>query len=361
MCRRSLISHGRATTWRSAIGFLQVYDLSRVARLFPKSRFAILDARIEDVPKRPPNVEGTVFKTQEAAYLAGYLAAKMESKRPRPHVVSTVAGYAIPPVRAYVAGFQAGARRADPTIKTLNAYTNDFVNGTKCAHAAQAQLAQGSGVIFDVAGACGVEALKAAQRAGAWGIGVDIDQSYLGSFVLTSVIKRLDVAVYDFAVAVSKGTLPHRRQHGVRPAEQGRRARPLQSARAAGVAARARPAGRRDRGGPDQGAVGPQAARVTAIHDVPPSTAIAETLLPTEASASTLPFDASIRWRPPSSLPNHTEPAPAATAVIALESRGNRIRRQRERVDLDEVRGAVDEPEAAVSEGGSDRDAAQLG
>jgi basic membrane protein A len=188
------------------IGFLQVYDVSQVARLFPKSRFAILDARLEDVPHRPANVEGTVFKTQEAAYLAGYLAAKMELKRPRPHVVSTVAGYSIPPVRAYLAGFQAGARRADPTIKTLNAYTNDFVNGTKCAHAAQAQLAQGSGVIFDVAGACGVEALKAAQRAGAWGIGVDVDQSYLGSFVLTSVVKRLDVAVYDFAVALSKGT-----------------------------------------------------------------------------------------------------------------------------------------------------------
>lgn len=188
------------------IGFLQVNELSQVARAFPKSRFAILDARLEDVPNRPPNVEGTLFKTEEAAFLAGYLAARMESKRPRPHVVSTVAGYPIPPVRTYVAGFQAGARRADPTIKTLNAYTYDFVNGTKCAHAAQAQLAQGTGVIFDVAGACGVGALKAAQRAGVWGIGVDIDQSYLGRFVLTSVVKRLDVAVYDFAVAVSKGT-----------------------------------------------------------------------------------------------------------------------------------------------------------
>lgn len=189
-----------------ATGFLHVDALSRVARLFPKSRFAVLDARLEDVPKQPPNVEGTLFKTQEAAYLAGYLAASMESKRPPPHVVSSVAGAPIPPVRAYVAGFQAGARRAVPTIKTLNAYTYDFVNGTKCAHAAQAQLAQGTGVIFAVAGACGVEALKVAQRAGAWGIGVDIDQSYLGRFVLTSVVKRLDVAVYDIAVALRKGT-----------------------------------------------------------------------------------------------------------------------------------------------------------
>jgi basic membrane protein A and related proteins len=147
-------------------GFLQVGDLARAARLFPESRFAVLDARLEDVPKRPPNVEGTLFNTQEPAYLAGYLAARMESKRPPPHVVSTVAGPPIPPVRAYVAGFQAGARRADPSIKILNAYTDDFVHGTECAHAAQAQLAQGTGVIFDVAGACGVQALKAAQRAG---------------------------------------------------------------------------------------------------------------------------------------------------------------------------------------------------
>jgi basic membrane protein A len=188
------------------IGFAELDGLSEAARLFPKSRFALLDARREDLPKRPSNVEGTLFKTQEAAYLAGYLAARMEAKRPPPHIVSTVAGIPIPPVRAYVAGFQAGARRADPAIETLNAYSYDFVNGAKCAHAARAQLAQGSGVIFDVAGACGVEALKTAQRAGAWGIGVDIDQSYLGAFVLTSVIKRLDVAVYDFAVAIRNGT-----------------------------------------------------------------------------------------------------------------------------------------------------------
>jgi basic membrane protein A and related proteins len=188
------------------VGFDQIDDISRVARLFPKSRFAVLDARREDVPEHPANVEGTLFKTQEAAYLAGYLAAEMVSKRPPPHVVSTVAGVPIPPVRAYIAGFQAGARRADPTIETLNAYTYDFANGTKCAHAARAQVAQRTRVIFDVAGACGVEALRVAQRAGVWGIGVDIDQSYLGAFVLTSVVKRLDVAVYDFALALSKGT-----------------------------------------------------------------------------------------------------------------------------------------------------------
>jgi basic membrane protein A len=189
-----------------AIGFLQLEGVSRVAGLFPRSRFAVLDVRLQEIPKQPRNVEGTLFRTEEPAYLAGYLAAKMEARRPRPHVVSTVAGFPIPPVKAYIAGFQAGAKRADPAVKTLNAYAYDFVNETKCAHAARAQLAQGSGVIFGVAGACGVGALKVAQHAGAWGIGVDIDQSYLGTFILTSVVKRLDVAVYDFALSLSKGT-----------------------------------------------------------------------------------------------------------------------------------------------------------
>jgi basic membrane protein A len=188
------------------VGFLQADTVARVARLFPKSRFAILDARFEDLRGRPRNVEGTDFKTQEPAYLAGYLAAKMESKRPPPHVVSTVAGGPIPTVTAFIAGFQAGAKRADPMVTTLNAYTYDFLNESKCRRAAGAQLAQGSGVIFDVAGTCGVGALKAAKRAGAYGIGVDIDQSNLGPFILTSVVKKLDVAVYDFAAALRRGT-----------------------------------------------------------------------------------------------------------------------------------------------------------
>ena len=129
----------------------------------------------------------------------------MEDLRPSPHVVSSVAGFGIPPVKAYVAGFRAGAKRADPKITVLNTYANDFVNPSKCAHAAADQIARGSGVVFDVAGACGIGALETAKKHGVWGIGVDIDQSYLGQFILTSVIKRLDVAVYDFAEQLRAG------------------------------------------------------------------------------------------------------------------------------------------------------------
>ncbi len=188
------------------IGFLELADFARVAERFPSRRFAILDASFEDLPRPLPNVEGTAFRTEQPAFLAGYLAARMEDLRPPPHVVSSVAGYAIPPVKAYVAGFQAGAKYADPKITTLNAFTNDFDNSTKCAHAAVDQIARGSGVVFDVAGACGIGALETAKKRGAWGIGVDIDQSYLGPFVLTSVVKHLDVAVYDFAKALHAGS-----------------------------------------------------------------------------------------------------------------------------------------------------------
>jgi len=187
------------------IGFLVGRDVVRTARLFPSRRFALLDARREDFPHTPRNVEGTLFATQEPSYLAGYLAAKMDDLRKGPHVVSTVAGIPIPPVQAFIAGFQAGAHRADPKIATLNAYTYNFVNTTKCASAARAQIARGSGVIFDVAGACGLGALEVAKTKGVWGIGVDIDQSYLGSFVLTSVVKHMDVAVYKFVQELRAG------------------------------------------------------------------------------------------------------------------------------------------------------------
>lgn len=187
------------------IGFLELADLARVAQQFPSKKFAILDAQYTDLPRPLPNVEGTLFKTEQPAFLAGYLAARMEDLRPPPHVVSSVAGYGIPPVRAFVAGFQAGARYADPKITTLNAFANDFVNPAKCAHAAGEQIARGSGVVFDVAGGCGIGALQTAKKHGVWGIGVDIDQSYLGPFILTSVVKHLDVAVYEFATQLRAG------------------------------------------------------------------------------------------------------------------------------------------------------------
>ena len=189
------------------VGFDQAADMAAAASKFPTARFAILDARREDLEHRPKNVRGTLFKTEEAGYLAGYLAALMEKRRPGKDVVSTVGGYRIPPVDSYIAGYQAGARKADPGITTLNAYANDFLVPEKCKPLALDQIARGSGVVFAVAGPCGLGALATAKEKGVWGVGVDIDQSYLGPHVLTSVVKRLDVAVYDIVRSLVRGTL----------------------------------------------------------------------------------------------------------------------------------------------------------
>ena len=109
---------------------------------------------------------------------------------------SSVGGQKIPPVDRYIAGFQAGARRREPAVKTLNGYSQDFVDQAKCKEIALNQIARGSKVVFQVAGQCGLGALDAAKEQNVCGIGVDADQAFLGDHVLTSALKRVDVAVF---------------------------------------------------------------------------------------------------------------------------------------------------------------------
>ncbi len=178
-----------------AVGFTEIDALESVAKEFPKTHFAIVDVSNSDEGGLK-NVEGLLFKEQEAGYLAGYaagLAAKAEGGK----AVSSVGGQKQPPVDRYIAGFQAGAKAADPGIQTINGYSQDFTVEAKCKNVALDQIARGSVVVFQVAGGCGLGALDAAREKGVWGIGVDADQGYLGSYVLTSALKRVDTAVYD--------------------------------------------------------------------------------------------------------------------------------------------------------------------
>ena len=173
-----------------AVGFLMDSAVKEVAKEFPNTSFAIVD----DLPSpTPPNVDGLLFKEQESGYDAGYLAGMMTKS----NIVSTVGGQQIPPVDHYIAGFQAGAKAANPKVQTLNDYSNTFVDQTKCKQLALNQIAEGSDIVFQVAGNCGLGALSAAQEKHVWGIGVDADQSALGTFILTSAIKKVDVAVFD--------------------------------------------------------------------------------------------------------------------------------------------------------------------
>jgi basic membrane protein A len=176
------------------VGFTEIAAMKAVAHSFPKTDFAIVDVSNAD-EGNAPNVEGLLFKEQEVGYLAGYaagLAAKADGKK----VVSSVGGQKQPPVDRYIAGYQAGAKAAFPGVTTLNGYSQDFAIEAKCKEIALNQIAAGSDVVFQVAGGCGLGALDAAKAQSVWGIGVDADQGFLGTHILTSALKGVDTAVY---------------------------------------------------------------------------------------------------------------------------------------------------------------------
>ena len=176
------------------VGFTEIQALETVAKQYPKTHFAIVDVSNAD-EGRLPNVQGLLFKEQEAGYLAGY-AAGLAAKSRGGHAVSSVGGQKQPPVDRYIAGYQAGAKAAFPGVTTLNGYSQDFEAQPKCKEVALRQIQSGSVVVFQVAGGCGLGALDAANEQHVWGIGVDADQGYLGTYVLTSALKRVDTAVY---------------------------------------------------------------------------------------------------------------------------------------------------------------------
>ncbi len=186
---------------------LAVAAIDRVATGFPETRFAIIDVAHEELAHRPKNVVGLVFREEQAGYLAGHLAALVLTLSPGEEVISSVAGQPAPAVERWIAGYQAGARGANPRVTTLNTYTDDFVDPVKGRSVALSQIAKGSRVVFQVASACGLGALEAARERGIWGIGVDVDQSHLGRHILTSAVKRMDVAVFDTIEDLTRGTL----------------------------------------------------------------------------------------------------------------------------------------------------------
>ena len=182
------------------VGFLMSEAMDTVAKRFPDTNFAIVDFSAPGLPSKPKNVRGLLFKEAEAGYLAGKVAEKEVFD-----TVSSVGGQKIPPVDAYIAGYQAGAEAAMPGIKTLNGYSQDFVDQAKCKELGLSQIQRGSGVVFQVAGQCGLGALDAAKEQDKLGIGVDADQSFLGEHILTSAQKKVDVSVFETIKSVQDG------------------------------------------------------------------------------------------------------------------------------------------------------------
>ena len=176
-----------------AIGFSQAQALETVAKEFPKVHFAIVDSVVN-----LPNVRSIVFKEHEGSYLVGILAA-MASKTGK---VGFVGGMDIPLIRRFACGYVQGVKsvKADDTVfqnmtGTTGSAWNDPVRGGELA---KSQIDQGADVVYHAAGGTGIGVLQAAADAGKLGIGVDSDQNYLHpGKVLTSMLKHVDVAVYD--------------------------------------------------------------------------------------------------------------------------------------------------------------------
>ena len=184
------------------VGFLMGDALANVAAQFPDTSFAIVDFPHSALDGTPPNARGLVFAEHEAGYLVGVAAATVAGGG----AVSAVGGQAVPAVVAFLAGYEAGAKATDPSLRTLEDYSQDFVDQAKCNELALNQIGRGSKVVFAVAGNCGLGALDAAKQQGVWGVGVDNDQSFLGAHILTSAVKRVDVAVFEAISAAVEGS-----------------------------------------------------------------------------------------------------------------------------------------------------------
>jgi len=187
-------------------GFLLADATNKIAKKFPDRHFAITDYSVSVPPfKKNANVEGLTYAANESGCLVGNLAANMAKKQGGKQVIGAVGGLKIPPVDIWIAGYKYCAKLANPNIKVLVGYSQDFVKSDLCKTVAENQIAQGAQVLFQVAGGCGLGTLKAADAAGIWGIGVDKDQYNDAKRVLTSGVKRVDTGVFQTVKQIADG------------------------------------------------------------------------------------------------------------------------------------------------------------
>jgi basic membrane protein A and related proteins len=188
-------------------GFLLADATNTAAKQFSNVKWAITDFPRVALADKPANAYGLTFQSEQSGFLVGYLAAEMAKAKIGPYgttkgklVLGAVGGKKIPSVDNWIAGYRAGAKALDKRFKVLIDYSGDFPNSVapKCKELALKHISQGSQAEFQVAGGCGLGALQAAKQSKIWGIGVDADQAYLGSHILTSGVKRVDTAVFDF-------------------------------------------------------------------------------------------------------------------------------------------------------------------
>ncbi|MEB0140754.1 MULTISPECIES: BMP family ABC transporter substrate-binding protein [unclassified Undibacterium] len=192
----------RKTDLIAAIGFSQAQAVQAVAKEFPNVKFLLIDAVANG-----DNINSIIFKEQEGAYLVG-MAAALVSKNKH---LGFIGGMDIPLIRAFACGYVQGAKAVDQKITitqnmigtTISAW-NDPAKGSDIA---RSQFVRGADVVFAAAGGSGAGILQAAKEKNRYAIGVDSNQNHLyPGTMLTSMVKNIDVAVYDNFMQVKNGT-----------------------------------------------------------------------------------------------------------------------------------------------------------
>ncbi|BBL80320.1 BMP family ABC transporter substrate-binding protein [Rubrobacter xylanophilus] len=197
-----------------AIGFLMTDAVTEVSQQFPDTQFAIVDSVVEQ-----PNVASLVFREQEGSYLAGVVAGLMTQERtpytdPQNKVVGFLGGQESDLIRKFQAGYEAGVEAVCPDCEVLVQYAgttpeafNDPARGKEIA---LQQINEGADVIYHASGATGAGLFEAAREQKIFAIGVDSDQAKLfpDSPILTSVVKRVDNAVFQTIEAARNGEFP---------------------------------------------------------------------------------------------------------------------------------------------------------
>lgn len=187
-------------TW--GIGYAMAEDIKKVAAQNPNAKLAIVDSNLDG--QIPSNVTAVTFKEEEGSFLMGVIAGSMTKS----NKVGFIGGVKVPLIEKFEYGFRAGVLAANPKAEVVTAYVGSFNDAAKGKVQASSMYQSGIDIIFHAAGGTGDGLFKEAKERGKgfWAIGVDRDQSYLApDNTLSSMVKRVDVAVYDVSKDLANG------------------------------------------------------------------------------------------------------------------------------------------------------------
>ena len=190
------------------VGFMMGETTAAMAEKYPDIEFAIVDNAYETYPD---NLQGIVFREDQAGFLAGVLAGLLTESK----TVGIVAGMEIPPVKKYRNGYENGVKYACPDCDTIGVYIDSFTDPARGKTAALSQVAEGADVIFGAGGPTGSGGILGAAQDGVWVIGVDQDEYFTtfgggttdgADMIVSSAMKRVDNAVYNAITTAATGT-----------------------------------------------------------------------------------------------------------------------------------------------------------